>query len=111
MEGNNEIEIGGKHDTGRKWIDSDGAAHVIYQKTLSVGALPNTAPKNVAHGEAIALTKYAKIVSLRADNGALIKNETSAGVSVEIDAANVVVTTTSDLSLFVNGIVTIEFCL
>lgn len=116
MLGNNQIIVGGgKFDTGKKWIDSNGVGHVIYQKTLALdgttSSLPNNAAKNVAHGEDISLTKWHKVVGLRADNGTLVKTENSAGVSVDLNVTNVVVTTTSDLSLYLRGSVTIEFCL
>lgn len=113
--GNIQIKVGGKFDTGKKWVDSTGAAHVIYQKTLALdgttASLPNATTKNVAHGETIALNKYAKVVGLRADNATTIKTLESVGVTAEINATNVVVATTTDLSLYLRGNVTIEFCL
>lgn len=111
MNGNIQIQVGGKIDTGKKWIDANGAPHVIYRKTLSVGALPNATSKNVAHGEAVSLTKYHKVEGLFANNGTTVKTENSSGITVDMNATNVVITTATDLSLYVGGVVTIEFCL
>jgi hypothetical protein len=107
---------GGKFDTGRKWVNpADGTKHVIYRKTLALdgttSSLPNATTKNVAHGEAVAISKYAKVVELRADNATTIKTLESVGVTAEINATNVVIATTTDLSTYVRGMVTIEFCL
>lgn len=114
--GNVDIKAGGgKIDTGKKFIDANGDPHVIYRKTLALdgttSSLPNTASKNVAHGEAVAINKYARVTELRADNATTIKTLESAGITAEINATNVVVTTASDLSAYVRGLVTIEFCL
>jgi hypothetical protein len=114
--GNPDIQAGGgKVDTGKKFVDSDGVSHVIYRKALALdgttSSLPNTALKNVAHGEAVALNRYAKVVSLRADNGTTIKTEASSGITIDITATNVAITTASDLSAYVRGVVVIEFCL
>ena len=111
-EGNPEIKVGVKFDTGKKWIDAAGASHVIYQKALTVGALPNAALKNVAHEEALnVVSKYANVVALWASNGTNVKTLTSSGITIEITATNVAITTATDLSLFINGVVVIEFCL
>lgn len=114
--GNNQIKVGERIDTGRKWIDpATGAASVIYQKTLALdgttSSLPNAGAKNVAHGEAISLGKYARVVSLRADNATTIKTEHSSGITFDINVTNVIVTTVADLSLYLRGAVVIEFCL
>lgn len=110
--GNNNIVVGQRFDTGKKWIDAAGAGHVIYRKALTVGAFPNATTKNVAHGEALNVaTKYTDVVALWASNGTIMKTKNSVGVSAEITASNVVVGSTADLSLFLNGIVVIEFCL
>ena len=112
-EGNPEIRVGGgKFDTGKKWIDAAGASHVIYQKALSVGALVNNTTKNVAHGEALnVVTKYTNVVALWASNGTVVKTLASTGVTADINATNVVIGTTTDLTLYINGVVVIEFCL
>jgi hypothetical protein len=114
--GNPTIEAGaGKVDTGKKFVMPDGTVHPIYRKTLALdgttSSLPNNTTKNVAHGESIALNKYAKVTELRADNATTIKTLESVGVTAEINATNIVVATTSDLSLYLRGLVTIEFCL
>lgn len=110
--GNPNKGVGAKIDTGMKWIDAAGASHVIYRKLLTVGALPNATLKNVAHGEAInVVSKFARVVALWASNGTNVKTLTSAGITIELTATNVAITTAADLSLFINGVVEIEFCL
>lgn len=106
IDGNPNIKVGEKLDTGRKWIDSNGAAHVIFQKTLSIGAMPNNTTKNVAHGDAsLSLTKFAKVKELWASNGTTI----TFAATATINATNVVVATTTDLSTY-TGYVVIEYC-
>lgn len=101
-----------KWDTGKKYIDSAGAAHVIYAKALTVGALPNATTKNVPHGEAInILGKYVNVVALWATNDTTVKTLNSSGITVDINATNVVVGTGADLSTYDEGVVVIEFCL
>jgi hypothetical protein len=115
--GNIEIRVGGgKIDTGKKWIDpATGLPHVIYRKTLALdgttSSLPNATTKNVTHGEAVSLSKYAKVTELRADNATTIKTLESVGVTAEVNVTNIVVATTTDLSLYLRGAVTLEFCL
>lgn len=110
--GNPNIEVGRRQDTGRKWIDTDGVAHTIFEKTLSVGALPNNTTKNVAHGEALDVEgRYAQVTKLWASNGTIVKSKASVGVTADINATNVVVATTTDLTTYTVAFVTIEFCL
>ena len=97
-------------DTGKKYVHSDGVISPIFRKTLTIGALPNATLKNVAHGETIALAKYARVADFRADNGTNIMVAPSLTTTFMITATNVVVTTATDLSLYLRGIVTIEFC-
>jgi hypothetical protein len=116
MQGNIQIQNGVRFDTGKKWIDpATGLPHVIYSKTVALdgttSSLPNNTTKNVPHGEAIAIGRHAKVVGLRADNATTIKTLESVGVTAEVNATNVVVATTADLSLYLRGQVTIEFCL
>lgn len=95
-------EVGRKVDTGKKWIDGS----VIFRKLLSIGALPNSTTKNVAHGEAaINLTKYARVSDFTARNG----TQYISPPAITITNTNVAVTTTSDLSAY-TGWVEIEFC-
>jgi hypothetical protein len=72
--------------------------------------MPNATTKNVAHGETIALAKFARVASLRCDNGTTIKTEKSLGVSFDINATNVIVASTADLSTYVRGVLVLEFC-
>lgn len=113
MNGNFEIQAGaGKVDTGKKWIDSSGVAHIIYRKVLTVGALPNATLKNVAHGESLnVVSKYLRIKALWASDGTTVKTLTSSGITIEVTATNVAITTAANLSAFINGVVVIEFCL
>jgi hypothetical protein len=113
MEGNIHVKVGGKIDTGKKWVDANGVARIIYRKTLAIGALPNNTTKNVAHGESINLTAvggYADVIAAWASNGTILKTQNSTGVTVDINGTNVVVGTTADLSAY-SGFVTIEFTL
>lgn len=114
--GNNDIKAGGgKVDTGKKFIDSTGTPHIIYRKTLALdgttSSMPNATTKNVAHNEAINVQRYAKVKELRADNGTTVKTLNSVGVTADINATNVIVASTADLSAYIRGLVTIEFCL
>lgn len=112
QEGNPQIQVGVRYDTGKKWVDASGVPHVIYQKALSVGALVNNTTKNVAHGEALnVVSKYTNVVALWASNGTIVKTLASTGITADINATNVVVGTTTDLTTYINGVVVIEFCL
>lgn len=112
--GNIQIQAGGRFDTGRKFIGTDGVARPVYRKQLLIDALANAGAKNVAHTEAIRLntgSSYARVVGMSISNGTLVKTEGSIGVTIDISATNVVITSTTDLTLYVNGIVEIDFCL
>lgn len=114
--GNNDIKAGGgKVDTGKKWFDANGDPHIVYRKTLALdgttSSLPNTTTKNVLHGESLNVQKYARVKELRADNGTTVKGLNSSGITVDINATQIAITTASDLSLYIRGLVTIEFCL
>ena len=111
ISGNNNIQSGRKQDTGRKWVDASGVPHPIFEKALLVSALPNATLKNVAHGETInVVSKYANVTALWASNGTNVKTLHSSGITIELTATNVAITTATDLSLFINGVVVIEFC-
>lgn len=101
-------------DTGMKYVHTDGVVSKIMRKTLRLDAttssLPNTTTKNVAHGETIALAKWCRIAAFRADNGTTIKTEKSAGINFDVTATNIIVTTASDLTAYVRGVIVLEFC-
>ena len=111
--GNSNIKAGERIDTGKKWIDANGDPHVIYQKVLNTTALANAGARNVAHGESIGLSKYANVVGGFVTNGVtIIPIGGTAGAEpiCRINATNVVITSTTDLSTY-SGQVIIEFCL
>ncbi len=108
--GNVSIVAGARFDTGLKYIGSDGIAYPILRKVLALNSLPNNASKNFAHGETLSLAKYAKAY-FWASNGTIMKSENSVGCSTEITATNVAIATTTDLSLYINGLIIVDFCL
>lgn len=108
--GNVSIVAGARFDTGLKYIGSDGIAYPILRKVLALNSLPNNASKNFAHGEALSIAKYAK-ASFSVSNGTTIKSEDSVGCSVDINGTNVAIATTTDLTLYVNGLIILDFCL
>lgn len=101
-------------DTGMKYVHTDGVVSSIFRKVLrldaTTSALPNATTKNVAHGETIALAKWARVSVLRADNGTTIKSLNSSGITIDINATNVIVGTGADLSTYVRGVLVLEFC-
>ena len=96
------MKVGYKYDTGKKWIDGS----IIYKKLLSIGALPNNTTKNVPHTETISLTKYARVSALSITNGTTTY---TGAATATINNTNVIIATTTDLSLY-TGYVEIEFC-
>ena len=101
-------------DTGMKYVHTDGVVSPIFRKVLRLDAttssLPNNTTKAVLHGETIALQKWCRVSALRADNGTTIKTEKSAGISFDVNATQVVVATTSDLTTYLRGVLVLEFC-
>lgn len=110
MEANIQYKAGERFDTGLKYIGADGIPRTIIRKILALDSLPNNASKNFPHGESLNATRYAK-ASLWASNGTICKSENSAGVSAEVTATNVAIATTTDLTLYVNGLIILDFCL
>ena len=104
------IQAGQRFDTGLKYVDSSGVSHVIYRKILALNSLPNAGAKNFPHAEALSASRYAK-VSFSVSNGTTIKTEQSAGISIDINATNVAITTAADLTAYVNGLIILDFCL
>jgi hypothetical protein len=104
--------LGEEQETGRFWQDSTGKNWPIYSKRIDVGAMPNAAAKNVAHNiAALKLNGHFKCVSLRSDNAVNVFDETI-GLStvVSATAANLVITTATDLSTHLRGEAVIEYC-
>lgn len=82
----------------------------IYQKTVSIGTLPNTTTKTVAHG----ITSLGVIINSIAwcDNGT---NQTpvdysspTVGISLYVDDTNINIVTVDDRSTF-TGFVTLQY--
>lgn len=91
-----------EQDTGVKWIDGTE----VYQKTISIGALPNNTTKNVAHGVtdidrvinaymfATTSTHTSTIIPLVSNSN--LSNNVSYGISDE----NVSVYSKTDVSIY-----------
>jgi hypothetical protein len=110
MEGNIQLKVGERFDTGMKYIGADGVPRPVLRKILAIDSLPNAGAKNFAHSESLIATRYAK-ATIWASNGTICKTENSIGVTIDITATNVAITTTTDLSLYVNGLIVLDFCL
>ncbi len=108
--GNVSLVAGARFDTGLKYIDANGVVSPILRKVLALNSLPNNSSKNFAHAETLSVTKYAR-ASFWASNGTIHKSENSVGCSTEVTATNVAIATTTDLSLYVNGLIVLDFCL
>lgn len=106
--GNYQYKAGERVDTGDKFIDKNLKSHTIYRKMLDTGNLGNSAATTILHGEAIDLSRYSKVVGLYADNN--VQTVHNGQVQVNINATQVVMTTTTNLSTY-HGKVIIEFCL
>jgi hypothetical protein len=86
-----------EQDSGLRWTDGS----VIYQKTVSLGALPDTTTKNVAHSIS-GLGTVIKIEGM-VDNGTdqyPLPAVATNGVEIKVDDTNIVIVTTSDWSGF-----------
>lgn len=105
-EGYSETEI----DTGTKWIDGS----TIYKKTISIGALPNSASKNVSHG--ITGLKFLVSISGITYNPTakyffpLPFSETeNSPISIQVNLTNVIISTHLDRRAFTIGYVTMLY--
>lgn len=108
---NNQLQLGVTIDTGKKWIDANGAAHVIYRKAVDTGALPNATSKNVAHGQTIALSCPVIRKRISAWNGTTNRFLDGATVTITVTATNIVVDSGAvNLSAYTSSFVEIEFC-
>lgn len=109
------LGIGEESRTSEVFVDENGVCWPVYVKRIDCGAMPNATTKNVAHGitaPKINGTGYFEVLSLRADNGTNIWDERtgSTGVKCSITETNLVLVSTTDLSLHVRGIAVIAFC-
>ena len=108
----------GDASTTDAWFtDATGKSWPIYSKILDLGALPNAGAKNVAHGIAnIKLDGHLHISSAHASAGAggvtsrTLLLAQGGAVTFGVDATNLVVTTTGNLSAQ-TGRATLEYCI
>lgn len=110
---NNELKIGVRVDTGRKWIDSDGIGHIIYRKALAISvALPNNSNIDVAHGEpTINRSRPVMCTGITGVNAGVTTRLAHAPLTVTQDVTNINIATTLNLSTYTSGMIEIEFCL
>lgn len=105
----------GEESTTDGWFTSvDGKKWPIYSKVIDFGALPNAGAKNVPHlVTGMKLDAHLHVRNLYASAGALgVTSRTilaGNAVAVGIDATNVVLTTTTNLSAQ-SGRIVIEYC-
>lgn len=95
-------------NTGAKWID--GSA--IYKKTIDFGALPNNTSKNVAHG----ISNLNKVIEMKGytSNGTTfiplpMTSTTGAPTAMNVDATNIIYTTSSDRTAYSETYVTLYY--
>lgn len=106
------LEPGKEIQTDKIWIDPSDTTkkYRVYQKVVDCGALPNATGKNVAHGiTALAPTKHMRI-SLWATNGSTKGRGNGGDPLIEVDATNIVITATANLSAYTASVVLLEFC-
>lgn len=109
------LGIGEESRTSEVFVDDNGVCWPIYVKRLDCGAMPNNTTKNVAHGVTdikIGGLSYFECLSLRADDGTNVWDERNGGTGVRtsITATNLVLVSTTDLSLHVRGVALIAYC-
>lgn len=118
MNGNIQVLVGKRFDTGKKWIDpaNEHRAFPIYGKVIDCGALPNNTTKTVALGndaagnaEVVDIAKYGRIVSMWANDGThlLLSHR---DLTIDLIAASVELVTGTNLSAYTQSYVEIEFC-
>jgi len=83
----------------------------VYRKVIDFGQLPNTATKSVAHDIAITNTFSFTRIYATASNpvGLLYFPIPTTGVTITVDAANVNITTGSNLTAYTKCYVILEF--
>lgn len=108
MDGNYQLKVGGKFDTGKKFVDSNGVPSIIYGKLLESGSLPNATAANVAHGESVDVNKPWSAKAWADNNTTAVQDGTD--IKLAMNATNIVVTTVANLSSY-HGKIYIEFCL
>lgn len=106
--------LGEESTTDSFFKSADGKSWPIYSKVLAIAALGNAGAVNVPHGvAAIKLDGHLHVRNLMASagtGGATSRTILAGGaVTVGIDATNVVLTTTTNLSAQ-SGRVVIEYC-
>jgi hypothetical protein len=92
-------------DSGWRWIDDS----IIYMKTISLGALPNSSTKNVAHGASIdQLIKIEGAAEGASNQIPLPYYHATNGVDIKVNNTNVVIVTTDNKSTY-TGYVTLFY--
>jgi hypothetical protein len=83
----------------------------VYRKVINFGALPNTATKSVAHGLTITNAWSLTRMYATASNPTAITYFPipTTGVTITVDAANVNITTTSNLTAYTTVYCVLEF--
>jgi len=99
--------------TSQQWYvgKDQGEQQMIYRKAYGFGALPNTGVINIPHG--LALTAdwdFIKIYATSKNPGAIQWIPlTNPEISYMVDAVNINITTTADLSAYTNTRVVLEY--
>lgn len=108
---NHHIEVDKEIMTDEIWQDPTDATkrYPVFYKMLNSGALPNATGKNVAHGISnLAVNKFMEVV-LWSTNGT--RGRTNAGDPVvTVDATNVVITATANLSGETASVIQMRYC-
>lgn len=109
-----DIQNGIRFDTGNRYIDANGIAHVIYGKYMELGFLgSNTAPKIVPHNEPVVMDKYCfvKFIMFGGASTPIYEyNEQWMINGIQITPTDVVIIPVDDLSAM-KGNIYFEFCL
>lgn len=117
MDGNYQLIVGKRMDTGKKWIDpASGRAFPVYKKLIDVGALPNATTKTVALGndaqgnaEVVDVAKYAGVSAFWATNGTVVMMW-NLDLTIQLTTSSVQLISGTNLSSFTQGYVEVEFC-
>lgn len=95
-----------EQDSGMRW----GAGEdIVYQKSIDLGALPNSASANTAHGISgiDIVIKFEGAASAAASRFPIPHFATN-GIEISMNNTNIIITTTSNLSSY-TGVVTVYY--
>jgi hypothetical protein len=112
MKGLNVMLAAGEEiQSGKIWVDpADGLKYPMFRKVINTGSLPNATSENTAHGiVGLAVTKFMRC-EFWATNGTTKGRVSNGNPLIEVDATNVVVTSTGDLSAYTSSLVILEYC-